>query len=140
MNKAEPLPMTPTLPPMAYTQFELAAKPTRSEIVAIVNRLVNNGIDTRHGVPQIDEPWHIAPKVGWCHDYAVTKQWLLSALGIASQLCECIAPDGEHHVVVLVDGVALDTLTDAIRPMAYRVVRTQALGNPDLWEAGDALA
>jgi hypothetical protein len=47
-------------------------QPSCSEIISIVNRLVNNGIDLKQSEPQIDDPWTIAPKVGWCHDYAVS--------------------------------------------------------------------
>jgi len=130
--------MTTTLAPMGWTLFSLAPKPSRSEIATIVNRLVNNGIDPKQGMPDITEPYRIAPKAGWCHDYAVTKQWLLSAFGISSRLCECIAPDGCHHMVLIVDGDMLDNLTSEIGPMRYRVVRTQSAGDPDLWEADDS--
>jgi predicted transglutaminase-like cysteine proteinase len=127
--------MNNALPPTAYTVFSQAPKPTRSETLEIVNRFVNHGIDAKQGEPRLNDPWRIGPQAGWCHDYAVTKQWLLAALGIASELCECIAPDGEHHMVLLVDGVALDNLASAIGPMRYQVVRTQSNDNPDFWES-----
>jgi hypothetical protein len=41
------------------------------------------------------------------------------AFEIPSQLCECIAPGGEHHMLLRVDGVALDNLIPAIGPMRY---------------------
>jgi predicted transglutaminase-like cysteine proteinase len=126
--------MQNALPPMAWTEFTLAPKPARLEILAIVNRLVNNGIDPQQDTSDVTDPWTIAPKVGWCHDYAVSKQWLLTAFGIPSQLCECSAPDGEHHVVVLVDGAALDNLTGDIGPMRYPVVRMQSAQDPNLWD------
>jgi predicted transglutaminase-like cysteine proteinase len=122
------------LPPFPWTEFTIAAKPSRTEIIAMVNRVVNAGIRPAPGVPAVNDPWRIWPKVGWCHDYALTKREELSLRGIASQLCECIAPDNEHHMVLLVDGVALDNLTAEIRPMAYEVVRTQSLDHPDVWE------
>ena len=127
--------MTPTLPPTAYTIFTLAPRPDRAATIAIINRLVNSGIDPQHGTPSLSDPWQIAPKQGWCHDYAITKQWLLSALGIPSQLCECIAPDGEHHMVLCVGDDVLDNLIEAIAPMRYQVVRVQSGASPDDWEA-----
>jgi len=122
------------LPPFPWTEFKIAAKPSRKEIIAMVNRVVNAGIRPERGVPGVNDPWRIWPEVGWCHDYAVTKREELALRGIASQLCECIAPDNEHHMVLLVDGVALDNLTGEIRPMAYAVVRTQSLDHPDVGE------
>ncbi len=119
---------------MAWTLFTQAQQPSRKDLIAIVNRIVNNGIDPEHGTPNLMDPWRVWPKSGWCHDYAVTKRYELMLRGIPPQLCECIAPDGEHHVVVLVDGVALDNLTQAIAPMRYQVVRTQSLANADFWE------
>ena len=127
--------MTPTLPPLAYTVFTLAPKPDRAATIAIINRLVNNGIDPQRGTPSLSDPWQIAPRIGWCHDYAITKQWLLGALGIPSQLCECIAPDGELHMVLCVDDDVLDNLTEAVGPMRYQVARVQSAANPDDWEA-----
>ena len=115
--------------------FKLAPKPDQAHTLAIINRLVNNGIDPQQGTPDLSDPWQIAPRVGWCHDYAVTKQWLLTPLGISSQLCECIAPDGEHHMVLIVGEVVLDNLTEAIGPMRYEVVRMQSATNSDDWEA-----
>jgi predicted transglutaminase-like cysteine proteinase len=126
--------MTTTLAPMAWTMFTQRPAPTRAEWIAIVNRAVNDAIGSAYGTPAADDPWKLWPEVGWCHDYAITKYYELKLHGIASQLCECIAPDGEHHMVVLVDGIVLDNLTSELRPMAYQVVRTQSLANPDVWE------
>ena len=124
-----------TLPPMSYTMFKLSPKPDQTHTLTIINHLVNNGIDPQQGTSDLSDPWQIAPRVGWCHDYAVTKQWLLAALGISSQLCECIAPDGEHHMVLIVGDVVLDNLTEAIGPMRYEGVRMQSKDNPDIWES-----
>lgn len=124
----------PVLPPFPWTAFKVAAKPSRAEIIAMVNRVVNAGIRPAPGQPGVNDKWQIWPEIGWCHDYAMTKREELSLRGIASQLCECIAPDGEHHMVLLVDGVALDNLTGEIRPMVYPIVRTQSLQQPDVWE------
>lgn len=132
--------MKPALAPMGWTLFSLATPPSSGDILGFVNRAVNHAIDPSQAKAQVTDPWRIAPKVGWCHDYAVTKRWLLLALGFAESdllLCECIAPDGEHHLVLRVGDVVLDNLTDRIGAMRYPVVRQQSATNPDLWEAAD---
>jgi predicted transglutaminase-like cysteine proteinase len=130
--------MIGVLPPMAFTVFSGKPRPSRAETVSIVNRLVNMGIVVdRRSIPLAQETWSIAPVRGQCHDYAVTKQWLLSAFGIASQLAECVIWDGEHHLVLLVDGKVLDSLTSLIKPIAevrYKWVRQQSSDNPNFWQ------
>ncbi len=126
--------MNTCLPPMAWTIFALAENPQRSEIIAQVNRAVNAGIRPNYGRASVSDKWLIWPETGQCHDYAVTKREELLLRGIASQLCECIAPDGEHHLVLLVDGVTLDNLTPEIGPMRYAIVRMQSIDDPDRWE------
>jgi predicted transglutaminase-like cysteine proteinase len=129
--------MTVTLAPMAWTLFERAPKPSKVAWLDIVNRMVNHGIDPMHGTPDVSDPWRIWPRVGWCHDYAVTKRVELLLRGYSASellLCECLGPDGQHHVVLLVGGVALDNLTDQLLPMHYPVVRQQTAENPDLWQ------
>jgi predicted transglutaminase-like cysteine proteinase len=79
----------------------------------------------------------IWPKVGWCHDYAVTKRAELSLRGyMASELllCECLGPDGQHQMVLLAGGFALDNLADRLLPMRYPALRQQSAESPDLWE------
>jgi hypothetical protein len=49
-------------------------------------------------------------------------------------LCECIAPGGDHHLVLLAGGFAPDNLTDELRPMLCPIVRVQSASNPDFWE------
>jgi len=120
------------LPPFPWTEFTVAARPLRADLIAMVNRVVNAGIRPAHGVPGVNDLWRIWPEVGWCHDYALTKREELSLRGIAS--ASASRPDNEHHMVLLVDGVALDNLTAEIRPMAYAVVRTQSPEQPDVWE------
>jgi predicted transglutaminase-like cysteine proteinase len=53
-------------------------------------------------------------------------------------LCECLGPDGQHQMVLLAGGFALDNLTDRLLPMSYQVVRQQSAANPDLWEVPTA--
>ena len=113
-------------------------RPTRKDFIAIVNRMVNHGIDPMTGpTPGPETPWRVWPKAGWCHDYAVTKRYELLLRGFAAsdlRLCECIAPDGEHHMVLIVEDLALDNLTDELKPMRYPIVRVQSASNPDFWE------
>lgn len=122
------------LAPYPWTEFTVTAKPGRSDIIAMVNRIVNAGIRPASGKPQASDQWKIWPPIGWCHDYALTKLEELKLRGIQSQLCECIAPDGEYHMVTIVDGLVLDNLTPTIGVMRYPVVATQSLENPDIWE------
>lgn len=134
--------MTPALPPLAWAIFARAAPPSRADQLALVNRMVNHAIDALPGSPSPVEPWLIGPKGGRCHDYAVTKRWLLLALGFPVSellLCECLAPDGEHHLVLRVDDIVLDNLTEAIGPMRYRVCRQQSAENPDIWVGSASL-
>jgi predicted transglutaminase-like cysteine proteinase len=130
--------MSDVLLPTAWTAFENGPAPTRRYVLDFVNRAVNNAIDPRTGeMPDVMEAWQIGPRVGWCHDYAVTKRWLLLALGFKASellLCECISPDGEHHMILLVNGLALDNLRHDLRPMAYPVVRCQSATSQDFWE------
>jgi predicted transglutaminase-like cysteine proteinase len=135
--------MENTLAPFAWTLFTQHPGPSRAEILERVNRLANAGIDPAISKAKLSDPWRIAPKYGWCHDYAVTKRWLLLGLGFKASeliLCECIAPDDEHHMVLRVGDVVLDNLTSAIGPMRYRVVRQQSPDNPDFWLAPDSTA
>lgn len=133
--------MTGALAPMAFTVFSLQPKPSREETIVIVNRLVNMGIVAdRRDIPLAQERWSIGPVRGQCHDFAATKQWLLAAFGIASQIAECVLPDGQHHAVLIVDGNVLDNLTSVIKPraqVAYMWVRQQSPDRPDFWIEGE---
>lgn len=127
--------MSVTLAPIGWTMLATAPRPSRAEILIMVNRMVNHAIDW---VPPTSaaEPWRIGPKAGPCHDFAVTKRWLLQQLGFAASellLCECVTEQGEEHLVLRAGDVVLDNRTDLIGPMRYRVVRQQSADNPDIW-------
>ena len=130
--------MTIVLPPLAWSQFELSSPPARRDWLALVNRMVNRGIEPNIGpVPGPTEPWRLWPVSGWCHDYAVTKRYELMLRGYSASeliLCQCIADEGQH-MVLLAGGLALDNLTDELHPMRYRIVRKQSAVNPDEWES-----
>lgn len=53
-NAMTATPVTPTLPPFPWTEHHIAPKPSESQILAIINRLVNRGIlpDTGHTTNQ----------------------------------------------------------------------------------------
>jgi hypothetical protein len=77
------------------TVFEVAPPLSRTDTLDRLNRPVNEAIAPRYGEVTPTDPWLIAPRLGWCHDYAVTKRWLLLALGFKPAellLCECIGP------------------------------------------------
>lgn len=132
--------MIASLAPIAWTLFEQNNQPpSRADWLGIINRVVNHGIDPEQGpVPGPETPWRVWPKAGWCHDYAVTKRYELMLRGFAPSellLCECIAADGGHHMVLLAGGVALDNLTDELKSMRYPIVRVQSAANPDFWHS-----
>jgi predicted transglutaminase-like cysteine proteinase len=152
---------TPTLAPMAFTQFcqrypaecrtpkifrggpvrLTAAK--RSEL-ARVNDNVNAGIISEANLRGLaGEIWLIGPDRGDCHDYAVTKRHELMQRGWPARallLSEVVTTSGEHHLVLVVRtaeaDLVLDSLTDRIKPWfkaRYQWVRMQMPGVARLW-------
>lgn len=126
-----------TLPPIAWTIFKATPPVAKTAWPAIINRAVNHAIDASPSAPVAGEPWQLWPKVGHCHDYAVTKREELMARGYsAGELLLAIVqlPDGEYHMVLVVEGIGmLDSLTEVIGPMRYRVVQMQSRDDPDDW-------
>ena len=152
----------PALPPLAYTRFCLqypddcqirgndfrrrtvALTPERWTELIEVDRRVNRDI-----IPQPDgggataEVWLLNPKVGACHDYAVTKRHDLLASGWPSRallLSEVITASGEHHLILVVrtneGDIVLDNLNADILPVEdidYQWVRIQSASNPNFW-------
>jgi predicted transglutaminase-like cysteine proteinase len=154
----------PALAPMAHTSFcmtypadckvqkvmfrggalELTAE-RRIELTR-VNADVNRAIQPeRMNEAVADEKWLIAPTVGDCNDYAVTKRHELLARGWPARdllLAEVIVPWGEHHLVLVVrteDGdLVADSLNKGIRAWnktGYQWVRVQSPANPTFWSA-----
>ena len=124
------------VPPMAWTALSMQSKSTRRQVLEIVNGLVNRSIGPYYGPPPVIERWRVAPVIGLCHDYAVTKRWLLVQMGFAPcdlRLCVCVARPGEPHLVLIVDDLVLDNLTDVLGAMRYRVVKIQSRDFPDIW-------
>ncbi|MBH5369020.1 transglutaminase-like cysteine peptidase [Bradyrhizobium glycinis] len=151
---------TPTLPPMAYTQFCLryrddcrtrpifrggSVKLTEQRWADLkeVNRIVNRDIAPEpNELGLAGEQWLINPARGDCNDYAVTKRHELLARGWPSRallLSEVIANSGEHHLILVVrtaeGDLVLDNMTQAIKlwsRVPYRWVRMQ-MPNSRLW-------
>ncbi|MGY8667469.1 transglutaminase-like cysteine peptidase [Bradyrhizobium sp. UFLA05-109] len=151
---------TPTLPPMAYTQFclhyrdECRTRPVfRGGSVKLteqrwadlkeVNQTVNRDIaPERNELGLAGEKWLINPARGDCNDYAVSKRHELLARGWPSRallLSEVVVNSGEHHLILVVrttsGDLVLDNMTQVIKPWSrvpYRWVRMQ-MPNSKLW-------
>jgi predicted transglutaminase-like cysteine proteinase len=152
----------PALPPMAHTIFctkyprdcpahkvvfrggGINMTAERWEQLTNVNFEVNHAIRPQENLGGLaTEQWLVAPLAGNCHDYAVTKQHELLAMGWPSHallLAEVVTTWGEHHLVLVIrtrDGdVIADNLSHDIRPVsktAYVWVRAQTPSNPVLW-------
>ncbi|MBR0715876.1 transglutaminase-like cysteine peptidase [Bradyrhizobium liaoningense] len=153
---------TPTLPPMAFTQFclryeneckprlmvfrrgRLKLTPQRWAELNQVNRQVNLAIRPEPNLEGLaGEKWLLHPLSGDCNDYAVTKRHDLIAKGFPARsvlLSEVVTSWGLHHLVVVVrtfsGDLVLDNLTGHILPWSkksYRWVRIQTPNNPNYW-------
>lgn len=154
---------TATLAPIAFTRFcmqlpddchvhRMAFRRPRPEALTgarlkdllEVNRDVNRAIIAQADVGDVtSERWHISPRAGACHDYAVTKRHELLARGWPSRsllLAEVVVPWGEHHLVLVVrtdeGDLVLDNLNAGIRSWShtpYQWIRIQSPSDPTLW-------
>ena len=152
---------TPTLPPMAYSQFcvryedECRPRPMfrggpirltdeRWADLKEVNQTVNRDIiPERNELGLAGETWLIGPDRGDCNDYAVTKRHELLDRGWPARvllLSEVVVNSGEHHLVLVVrtksGDLVLDNMTSQIKPWSrapYRWVRIQSPSSTKLW-------
>ncbi len=153
---------SPTLPPMAFTQFclryagecrphhmvfrggRLKLTEQRWAELREVNRQVNAEIRPEPNTEGLAaEKWLLHPSSGDCNDYAVTKRHDLLARGWPSRavlLSEVVTTWGEHHLVVVVrtfsGDLVLDNLAANIVPWSkkpYQWVRIQMPKNPNYW-------
>jgi len=152
----------PALPPLGHTFFclrypedctvqgtdfrrrNIALTDERWNELNVINRAVNRDI-----VPDenVTDEWRIAPEIGDCKDYAVTKRHELLVRGWPARtllLSEVIVPSGAHHLVLVVRtkdvDLVLDNLNANIRPVAmtyhqYEWVRIETPQNPRFWAA-----
>jgi predicted transglutaminase-like cysteine proteinase len=155
---------SPMLPPIGHSRFclrypedckvhgidfrrrNIALTAQRWEELNRVNGHVNRDIVAKvtPGNGTFEE-WLIAPQLGDCKDYAITKRHELLARGWPSRallLSEVIVPDGEHHLVLVVRtkevDLVLDNLDTNIRSVAmtypdYQWVRVETPQNPKYW-------
>jgi predicted transglutaminase-like cysteine proteinase len=151
---------TPTLPPMAFTQFclryrgECRTRPMfrggpvrlseeRWADLKEINQVVNRGIaPERNELGLAGEQWLINPARGDCNDYAVSKRHELLERGWPARallLSEVMVNSGEHHLILVVrtnsGDLVLDNMTPQIKPWSrvpYRWVRMQ-MPNSKLW-------
>ncbi len=152
---------TPTLPPMAYTQFclryqdECRKRPIfrggpvklteeRWADLKDINLVVNRGIiPESNELGLAGEKWLINPASGDCNDYAVSKRHELLVRGWPARallLAEVVVSSGEHHLVLVVrtrtGDLVLDNLNPQIKPwgrVPYRWARVQLPSSQKLW-------
>jgi predicted transglutaminase-like cysteine proteinase len=155
---------SPMLPPIGHSRFclrypddckvhgidfrrrNIALTAEHWEELNSINRQINRDIVAKvtPGNGTFEE-WLIAPQVGDCKNYAITKRHELLARGWPSRallLSEVIVPDGEHHLVLVVrtkeGDLVLDNLDVNIRSVAmtypdYQWVRIESPQNPKYW-------
>src|ERR1700689_5372424 len=140
---------SPMLPPIGHSRFclrypddckvhgidfrrrNIALTAEHWEELNSINRQINRDIVAK-GTPGNGtfEEWLIAPQVGDCKDYAITKRHELLARGWPSRallLSEVIVPNGEHHLVLVVRTKEVDLVLDNLD--AY--IRSVAMTYPD---------
>jgi predicted transglutaminase-like cysteine proteinase len=152
---------SPTLAPFQHVRFclrypsECKSDPTEnahialttenSELLNRVNRSVNAAIIPtlkRYGT-DLQDGWTIAPVIGDCNDYAVTKRHELHQSGLpakALRLSVVKTATGTGHVVLIAittkGDLVLDNLTDAIRPWQttdYHWLKIQSATDAGFW-------
>ena len=129
--------------PMDNERIELTAE--NSELLNRVNRSVNAGIVPtlkRYGT-DLQDGWTIAPAIGDCNDYAVTKRYELHQSGLpakALRLSVVKTATGTGHVVLIAvttkGDLVLDNLTEAIRPWQttdYHWLKIQSAADAKFW-------
>ena len=152
----------PALPPLAHVRFclqyprdchrspiifrsgRVKLSLSRARELMAVNARVNAAIRPEQDASGVaNERWHLAPRSGSCHDYAVTKRHELMARGWPARsllLAEVVTSWGEHHLVLVVRtrrvDLVLDNLAADIRPWTeanYKWVRIATPDNPMFW-------
>jgi predicted transglutaminase-like cysteine proteinase len=151
----------PTLAPFQHVRFclrypsDCKSAPTEDkridlntetrELLKRVNRSVNASIfpiSKSYG-SNLADAWTIAPEVGDCNDYAVTKRHQLLENGLPSaalRLSVVKTASGIGHLVLVVvttkGDIVMDEVTDVILPWQstnYRWLTIQSATDPKLW-------
>jgi predicted transglutaminase-like cysteine proteinase len=116
-----------------------------SELLKRINRSVNESIIpiVKSYGANLGDGWAIAPDMGDCNDYAVTKRHELLASGLPSKamrLSVVKTADGIGHLVLVVatttGNLVLDNLSEAIRPWqstGYQWIKIQSANDAKFW-------
>ena len=151
----------PTLAPFQHVRFclrypaDCKANPTEneridlsaetSELLKRVNHSVNISIipTPKSYGPNLGDGWTIAPEMGDCNDYAVTKRHELLENGLPSKalrLAVVKTASGIGHLVLVVvttkGDIVMDDLTEEIRPWQstdYHWLNIQSASDPKFW-------
>lgn len=152
---------SPTLAPFQHVRFclrypsDCKADPSgqdridlneeTSELLSRVNRSVNISITptAKSYGTNLSEGWTIAPEMGDCNDYAVTKRHELLERGFPSKalrLSVVKTATGIGHLVLVVvttrGDIVLDNLSEVMRNWQstnYQWIKIQSASDPRLW-------
>jgi predicted transglutaminase-like cysteine proteinase len=116
--------------------WELLNRVNRSVNVSIIPIVKGYGTNLQDG-------WTIAPDMGDCNDYAVTKRHELLASGLPSKalrLSVVKTASGVGHLVLVVTttkgDIVMDNLTEAVRPWQstdYHWLKIQSASDAKFW-------
>jgi len=152
---------SPTLAPFQHVRFclrypsdcksdasasdRVEVTPEISALLDRVNRDVNSAIApvNKSSEPELREGWTIAPAMGDCNDYAVTKRHELLQAGMpakALRLSVVKTASGIGHLVLVVSttkgDIVLDNLTETIRSWhqtEYQWLKIQSATDGRFW-------
>jgi len=152
---------SPTLAPFQHVRFclrypsDCKSDPTEDERIDLnaatwellkrVNHSVNMSIipTPKSYGPDLGDGWTIAPKMGDCNDYAVTKRHALIENGMPSRALRLsvvkTASEIGHLVLVVVTtkgDIVMDDLTEVIRPWQstdYHWLKIQSATDSKFW-------
>jgi predicted transglutaminase-like cysteine proteinase len=152
---------SPTLAPFQHVRFclrypsDCKSNETENERIDLnaetlallrrINHSVNLSIipALKNYGPNIGDVWTIAPYMGDCNDYAVTKRHELLENGLSSKalrLSVVKTPSGIGHLVLVVattkGDMVLDNLTETIRSWQstdYHWLKIQSATDPKFW-------
>ena len=152
---------SPTLAPFQHVRFclrypsDCKSNPTENERIDLdaqttellkrVNHSVNMSIipTPKSYGPNLGDGWTIAPDMGDCNDYAVTKRHELLENGLPSKalrLSVVKTASGIGHLVLVVvttkGDIVMDNLTEAIRPWQstdYHWLKIQSATDSKFW-------
>jgi len=152
---------SPTLAPFQHVRFclrypsDCKSNPTENERIELnaqtldllkrVNQSVNASIipEMKSYGPDLHDGWTIAPNMGDCNDYAVTKRHELLDSGLPSRalrLSVVKTAAGIGHLVLVVvttkGDIVMDNLTETIRPWQstdYQWLKIQSATDARFW-------